>query len=87
MGALSISIEGSGIPLSQLCLIPSFLLLHKKTKLDPQSPDEKEMDLTLAATAQKCFSLTGDRTPALSLLCCFPEKNCYDCSSPKGAMR
>lgn len=62
---LSISVQGLGIRLSQLCLIPSLLLLHKKTKPDPPSPNEKEMVLTLAAEAQSRFFLTGEVTTAL----------------------
>lgn len=51
--------QGSGISLSQLRLIPSLLLLRKKTEPDMQSPDELEMDLTLVAETQGCFSLIG----------------------------
>lgn len=80
---LSVSVRGSGIPLSQLCLIPSLPLLREKTKLDPQPPDEKEMDLTLVHVAepQGCFSLTGDQVaPALFFsTATFLEEDCYDC--------
>lgn len=62
---LNISVQELGIRLSQLCLIPSLLLLHKKTEPDPQSPNEKEMDLTLVAEAQSSFFLTIEVPPAL----------------------
>lgn len=81
--------QGSGIPLSQLCLIPSLSLLHKKTKPDPQSPDEKEMEFSLVAQTQGCFCLIGDQVAPAPFFSTAPflEKDCYDCISPAGAMR
>jgi len=76
---------GSGVLcLSSLILSP--LLLHKKTEPDPQTLDEKEMDLTLISEAH---GGSGDKL-ALAMflpLTLFLEGNCYGCISLTGAMR